>query len=423
MEIRNSNAQPTNRLARPKSIALKTPEEMAAEWQRAEAERQRQQCLAGCPSDLAAFATGVCALVYHRFEVIQTRLAVELQPFAKCGSQAVAFERGAYDWIVFRGTESFPETEMFLDWGHDLLFAPWGWPPRHLGFARAWAKLREPLLDWVSTRAGGRGLVITGHSLGGALALAAAYDIACVRRARIEAVITFGAPRVGTWPWTAKYHRLSANLSYDEVPKRSLRDVTWRIHNEGDIVTYVPPIIFAHCGHPVSASRLQAGPSLLYAGAFPLAQEEGPGEGFFARLKYGYRGAKRVLPYSPVTLLVDLVLAIAETAPEHFMRHYAPAFPQRPFPDLNEPKESPGPKTLVNNILCGLKALILYLALLGLVVLGELAYRASPELAVGMLIATIVYAIAGYVPTQLWQPAPPPLLNRLQKIEESKRRG
>jgi triacylglycerol lipase len=213
-----SGLPPTVRLP-PRDQAPPPEPESPAEKRLREAAERRTEILGKCPAELAAFACGASALAYHKQQEIRRQLkeekATNVRFFDHGGSQAVGFEHLGRAWLVFRGTESYPETELFRDLSIDLFCLPMGWLPCHAGFRRAWAKLREPAREWLASVGKTAPLVITGHSLGGALALLAANEIALRGRATIEAVITFGAPRVGTWFWTYRYHRLKAIPSGD----------------------------------------------------------------------------------------------------------------------------------------------------------------------------------------------------------------
>jgi pimeloyl-ACP methyl ester carboxylesterase len=84
-------------------------------------------------------------------------------------------------------------------------------PPRHMGFAIAWAAVEEEVrafLDQVRARQGAPDMpiVISGHSLGGALALIGAAEL---KRAKynVEGVVTFGAPQVGGKEFSTEYER------------------------------------------------------------------------------------------------------------------------------------------------------------------------------------------------------------------------
>lgn len=86
--------------------------------------------------------------------------------------------------VVFQGSNDVP------DWfvNFDATFATHPWGRVHAGFYRSWLRLR----DAVSREIGLRPAILTGHSLGGALAVLAAHDIVYTSK-----VVTFGAPRVG----------------------------------------------------------------------------------------------------------------------------------------------------------------------------------------------------------------------------------
>ena len=364
---------------------VKTSAELKAELERSRRQQWRDHVLGKCPPALVSFAAGVSALVYHPFEDVRVRLQSEgasgFRAFDRGGTQAVAFRHADVRWLVFRGSESHPETEMFLDWGHDLFFLPWGLPPRHSGFARAWRQIRRDVLEWIATEPDAGRLVITGHSLGGALGITAADEIAQQGIAGIEAVVTFGAPRVGTWPWSARYHKRTAQKALGGNAGKQLRDVTWRIYNDRDIVTHVPPLAFKHCGTPISATMLQrsvAPLSIVPSPMVPIRSKE-PGTG--AWLTRMYREKKGSMPVTPVTLIIDLLLAITESAPEHFMRHYSAAFPDRPFSGMAEPVRTPslGP---LNGVLKAVKAAIAFAAVAGLAWVMWKAYQMSPELTI-----------------------------------------
>lgn len=72
-------------------------------------------------------------------------------------------------------------------------------PGRAIGFAAAWAALRDPIENWLTSvpEPFRREFVFSGHSLGGAMALIGAQEYAQHLGRRIHAVVTFGAPCVG----------------------------------------------------------------------------------------------------------------------------------------------------------------------------------------------------------------------------------
>jgi len=126
--------------------------------------------------------------------------------------------------FVFRGTDEWRDVVT------DIRFIPYnlkgiglrpiGWCPK--GFARAAWKVADAIEHLLMPEP----IVLTGHSLGGAIALLVGA-ILCQRRYPIEEIVTFGAPRVGALPLL------------DSTP------VT--MYKQGrDIVTTVPPYL-PHC--------------------------------------------------------------------------------------------------------------------------------------------------------------------------------
>ena len=90
-------------------------------------------------------------------------------------------------------------------------------------------------------------VLVTGHSLGGAMAVLCAYDIAtrgpCAQYDVELSCYTFGAPRVGNHAWAKEYNMRVAD--------------TWQIINSDDVVTRAGKflIFFKHVGHRVLLNR------------------------------------------------------------------------------------------------------------------------------------------------------------------------
>ena len=82
----------------------------------------------------------------------------------------------------------------------------------------------------------GRPVWLTGHSLGGALAILAAQRLA-VARIPVKGLYTFGAPRAG-------------NSAFAEALDRRLKRRAFRVVNNEDIVTRLPPRLlgYRHAG-------------------------------------------------------------------------------------------------------------------------------------------------------------------------------
>ncbi|PSC69206.1 alpha beta-hydrolase [Micractinium conductrix] len=115
----------------------------------------------------------------------------------------------------------------------------------HSGFWRAYTAngnrdtLRGEVQDIVGGFSGASQprILVTGHSLGGALAMLAAYDIAEAFPEAEVTVVTFGAPRVG--------NRAFAALHRARVPH------AFQLVNDQDPVPRVPTTGFKHAGLPV----------------------------------------------------------------------------------------------------------------------------------------------------------------------------
>jgi hypothetical protein len=114
-------------------------------------------------------------------------------------------------------------------------------PGRHLGFLIGWAAIRPQIEAWLRfvLRDEAMPLVFAGHSLGGALAVLGAYDLASGARPRnVAAVVTFGAPMAGNEEFAARYNALLGARTVriearsDQVPELARR--TGYVHVAGD---------------------------------------------------------------------------------------------------------------------------------------------------------------------------------------------
>ena len=155
-------------------------------------------------------------------------------------------------------------TEKPLEWIEDFDALPV--PDRlgivHQGFLIAWDKLRDSILAGVSSALSGAGtvtrLLITGHSLGAALAVLCAAEFAQAQ----PLMYTFAGPRVGFPDFADKYDTL--------VPE------TYRIVNKWDIVPHLPSLLegFKHVGHGV---QVDGGSTVDVHAAHSLQLSYGPG--------------------------------------------------------------------------------------------------------------------------------------------------
>jgi hypothetical protein len=189
------------------------------------------------PSDPALCAE-MARLAYVRHEddggrrrlaaILRDRAKFELGPcFDAAGSQGFAASgaspRGDRVTVVaFRGTEPQERSDI----RQDARFWPTAWDGGgdvHTGFAEAFEAIRE---EFVAAIRGVSGrLLLTGHSLGAAVATLAAAVVPASRRAD-TLLCTFGSPRVGS-----------------EKFAESLAGITHlRYAGACDLVSWVPPI-------------------------------------------------------------------------------------------------------------------------------------------------------------------------------------
>jgi len=131
--------------------------------------------------------------------------------------------------VVFRGTDDtedwFVNANMYL---HDL---PIG--EIHTGFSGAYGMLQSEINDELE-RLNPKHLWITGHSLGGAMALTCAVDMVVYQNRGIDGVITFGQPKIG-------------KESLTEYLQDQIGDRYVHFANERDAVPFLPNT-FSHCG-------------------------------------------------------------------------------------------------------------------------------------------------------------------------------
>ncbi len=169
------------------------------------------------------------------------------------GSQAPTTLDGLKDWLLTNANNYLiiPEGQIGTD------FAAAGVGARfHRGFMEALHDIWEPLLQEVNraVEAGDRPLWVTGHSLGGALALLAAWRL--LRNfIPVHAVVTFGAPMVG-------------NDATAKAFEQEFSGKIFRYINLEDPVPLLPSVSlvansYAHCQSEVGLSAVQAAVSAL----------------------------------------------------------------------------------------------------------------------------------------------------------------
>lgn len=143
-------------------------------------------------------------------------------------------------WVACRGSDDAD------DWVDNFEV---GRGDRHRGFSEGAAALLADLGPWLHrVRPEVDGVVVSGHSLGGALAVYVARTLAAAGWP-VEAVVTVGAPPAGREAFATAYDAVPA----DGPGGPSLGAVTWRIVNDGDPVPDLPTSVgLRHVGQPAS---------------------------------------------------------------------------------------------------------------------------------------------------------------------------
>jgi hypothetical protein len=195
------------------------------------------------PRSLEALAAEMARLAYRDFEAGGRRLEralskvdfrLEAAPFDDGNTQAFIAGSAHLRVLSLRGSDDLRAWQT----NARTRPVPWDGPGlAHQGFAEAWQAARRELEPLVTGHGEGRPLLITGHSLGGALATLAAAHLP---RALLY---SFGAPRVGN---RAFAHAL------DKHAERLHRYV-----NHRDPVPLLPPGLlgYRHCGSAYHIDR------------------------------------------------------------------------------------------------------------------------------------------------------------------------
>jgi hypothetical protein len=133
--------------------------------------------------------------------------------------------------IVFRGTNAGEVSDWLANL--NLLEAATPHGPVHDGFLTAYQSLKPQIVELLTTRKPKR-LWLAGHSLGGALAVVAAFDLIDNEKFAVQGVMTFGQPMVAK-------AQLASHLDNILLGKYA------HFVNHSDIVARVPPG-YSTCG-------------------------------------------------------------------------------------------------------------------------------------------------------------------------------
>ena len=175
----------------------------------------------------------VSTLVYADEDFVRTRFSKAGLPqvrfFDKQSTQCFVANNDQFAIVAFRGSEIWKKKEKFdlnkvmADLKADVDIRLTDWPQGgkvHRGFKEALEEVWLDLLPYIRQLDGkGCNIWMTGHSLGAALA-----TLCAGRYGNVQAVYTFGSPRVG-----------------NDFFKEQYGVNTYRIVNNDDIVARVPP--------------------------------------------------------------------------------------------------------------------------------------------------------------------------------------
>jgi len=186
--------------------------------------------------NLAELCIDISKIVYEEKSKVENFLKSKeikyssIKFFQKENAQGYGIVMPDYVIVAFRGTEG---TQM-----GDILADIKAWPSAsdtvgavHSGFKTELDKLYPEVIKWLGKKLTTKKIVITGHSLGAAMATI------CASRFHQEGadlvLYTYGSPRVGNREWGEQFDNIEA----------------YRFVNNNDIVCRVPPFgYYSHIG-------------------------------------------------------------------------------------------------------------------------------------------------------------------------------
>lgn len=195
----------------------------------------------------------VCQLAYESNAAKIARIAARwgvdrVQPFQQdadrlmslSASRGLLIERGAILIVAFTGTDPAVVPNLITDL--DARRSPAG---LHSGFEMAAAAIWDVVAPTLmAARDAGRPVVITGHSLGGALAIVTAHRALHELALTPAAIYTYGMPRVGDAQFAQSFNR-------------ALGVTTYRMVYGTDVVPTLPgqSLGFSHVGRRLHCAR------------------------------------------------------------------------------------------------------------------------------------------------------------------------
>jgi triacylglycerol lipase len=206
------------------------------------------------------------------FNNVSVRSVREVQALVAGSEDAVV--------VAFRGTRP----DQLLDWMTDIdaeqvSFSDYFKGPSvgntHRGFTVGLLRVWDLILaDVAAFQDKAQTLWITGHSLGGALAALAAAAFNLAKRVPVNGLYTYGQPRVG-------------DLNFIAQCDSHLGSLHFRLVNDEDIVTRVPPRLFPHLPSPIPWFYGHSGQVLYFDGQGVLHSDEHWWNEFLIRFDVG----------------------------------------------------------------------------------------------------------------------------------------
>ena len=164
------------------------------------------------PAFLAELAR-LSELAYEQPEKVRRELHPRQVTFVEAGdTQAILVEDSERRIVAFRGTQ-FLEDASWADIRANLRFrkAAWSKGKVHRGYRQAYLTIHPGLSALVGKRPMKKPLVLTGHSLGGSLAVLASSVI------DHDLCVTFGAPRVGNRNFAGSLSGLLRIVNHQDI--------------------------------------------------------------------------------------------------------------------------------------------------------------------------------------------------------------
>jgi triacylglycerol lipase len=222
-------------------------------------------------------------------ERFRSELGLEAKLISVDNTQVYVAQNEESIMVAFRGSEAPTTLDGFKDWlltnANNYLILPAGQSGTefvaagvgarfHRGFLDAletvWAPLSAAVNEAIASKE--RPVWVTGHSLGGALALLAAWRFNR-NFVALREVVTFGSPMIG-------------NAAASEAFARELPVKIFRYIDIEDLVPHLPSVslvanAYSHCSNEVSMGAVQAAAAALseFAGGQPSLPGEDAGLG------------------------------------------------------------------------------------------------------------------------------------------------